>query len=155
MFHVKPTLAAGAHVNAARHGLLSNHAAHDPDPFWLEQARRLDWIREPTTALAGGFDGEGRVSWFADGTLNVSVNCLDRHLKERGNQVALVWQGEDEEAVERLTFRELHARVCRFGDVLRAQGVNKGDRVAIYLPMVVDAAVAMLACARIGAVHVV
>ena len=155
IFHVKPALAAGAHVNATRYGLMGNHALRDPDPFWLEQARRLDWIAAPTMACSGGFEGDARVSWFADGTLNASVNCLDRHLRDRGDRTALIWQGEDEAAVRRLSFRELHGAVCRLANVLRAQGVERGDRVATYLPMVVEGVVAMLACARIGAVHVV
>ena len=155
IFHVKPGVAISAHVNAARLGLMTNHALNDPDPFWLEQARRLDWIRFPTLAGSGGFTGDARFSWFSDGTLNVSANCLDRHLAENGERVALIWQGEAEEAVRRVSFRELHAEVCRLANVLKALGVQRGDRIATYLPMVVEGVVAMLACARIGAVHVV
>ncbi len=155
MFHVKPDLAASAHVNAARHGLMTNHALHDPDSFWLEQARRLDWFRMPTLAGSGGFDGEVRLSWFSDGILNASVNCLDRHLPKDGERTALIWQGEAEDDVRHVSFRALHAEVCRLANVLKGLGVRRGDRVATYLPMVVEGVVAMLACARIGAVHVV
>ncbi len=155
MFHVKPDLAASAYVNAARHGLMTNHALHDPDSFWLEQARRLDWFRMPTLAGSGGFDGEVRLSWFSDGILNASVNCLDRHLPENGDRTALIWQGEAEDDARHVSFRALHAEVCRLANVLKGLGVGRGDRVATYLPMVVEGVVAMLACARIGAVHVV
>ncbi len=155
IFHVKPALAASAHVNAGRAGLMGNHALNDPEPFWLEQARRLDWERAPQLAGGGGFGGETRVSWFADGTLNASVNCLDRHLADRAGETALIWQGEDEDASRRVSFRELHEEVCRLANVLKSLGIERGDRVATYLPMVVEGVVAMLACARIGAVHVV
>jgi len=155
VFHVKPALAAGAIINAAKLRVMSSHAAHDPDGYWLELARRLDWIHAPRLASTSSFDGEVSISWFADGILNASVNCLDRHLDTRGDQTALIWQGEIEEQSRRLSYRELHAEVCRLGSALRSLGVGKGDRVAIYLPMVPEAAIAMLACARIGAVHVV
>ncbi len=159
IFHVKPHIAASASVNAKSLALMNNHASLDPDPFWLEQARRLDWMRFPTIAGSGGFGGPGdetvEISWFADGTLNASVNCLDRHLASRGDETALIWQGEIEAQTARLSFRDLHDRVCRLANVLKAHGVGRGDRVATYLPMVVESVVAMLACARIGAVHVV
>ena len=164
IFHVKPALAAGAHVSAARHRLMCNHALRDPEPFWLEQARRLDWMQPPTLAGGGGFDGDARVTWFADGTLNASVNCLDRHLAERGEQTALIWQGEDEDegedgaAVRRWSFRALHGAVCRLANVLRAQGVRRGDRVAekpanittCTAPMRAQASIAPTPSATIG-----
>ncbi len=155
IFHVKPGLAASAHVNAARFGLMSNHALNDPEPFWLEQAKRLDWEQAPQIAGSGGFEGDARVSWFADGTLNACVNCVDRHLATRADQTALIWQGEDEDQSRRISFRALHDEVCRLANVLKSMGVRRGDRVATYLPMVAEGVVAMLACARIGAVHVV
>ena len=155
IFHVKPSLAASAHVNAARFGLMSNHALNDPDPFWLEQAKRLDWEQVPQLAGSGSFDGDARLSWFADGTLNACVNCLDRHLAECPDRIALIWQGEDEDATRRVSFRDLHEQVCRLANVLKSLGVVRGDRVATYLPMVIESVTAMLACARIGAVHVV
>ena len=154
-YHVKPSLAASASINAARHRLMSNHAITDADGYWHEEARRLDWIRVPELAGNSSFDGEVRISWFADGILNVSVNCLDRHLDEHGDRPALIWQGEAEDDSRTLTYRQLHAEVCRLANALRALGIRKGDRVAIYLPMVAEGAIAMLACARIGAVHVV
>ena len=155
IFHVKPQLAASARIGAAQQGVLCNHAVQDPDGFWLEEARRIDWIRPPTLAGQSSFSGDVRISWFADGQLNVSVNCLDRHLRERRDQAALLWQGEAEDDSRTLTYGELHAEVCRLANGMRALGIGKGDRVAIYLPMVLEGAVAMLACARIGAVHVV
>ena len=154
IFHVKPALSASAHVNAARLGLMTNQALRDPDGFWLEQARRLDWVRAPTLAGGGDFTGEVRLSWFSDGVLNASVNCLDRHLHD-GGRTALIWQGEAEDDVRRVSFQALHEAVCRLANVLKGLGVRRGDRVATYLPMVVESVVAMLACARIGAVHVV
>jgi acetyl-CoA synthetase len=155
VYHVKPSLAASALVTAAQHRVMSNHAAHEPDGYWREEAKRIDWIRFPELAETSSFDGDVRISWFADGLLNVSVNCIDRHLRDRGDQPALIWQGEAEDDSRTLTYAELHAEVCRLGNALRALGIGKGDRVAIYLPMVVEGVVAMLACARIGAVHVV
>ena len=155
IFHVKPQIAASARITASQHGVLSNHAAQEPDGFWLEEAGELDWFRKPTLASNSSFRDDVRISWFGDGQLNVSVNCLDRHLRARRNQPALIWQGEDEADSRTLTYAELLAEVCRLGNAMRAIGVGKGDRVAIYLPMVMEGAIAMLACARIGAVHVV
>ncbi len=155
IYHVKPDLAASAVINAARHRLMSNHAITDADGFWQEEAGRLDWIRPPQLADNSSFDGDVRISWFSDGILNVSVNCLDRHLDLHGDRVALIWQGEAEDDSRILTYRQLHAEVCRLANALRGLGIRKGDRVAIYLPMVAEGAIAMLACARIGAVHVV
>ncbi len=112
-------------------------------------------MRAPTKILSGGFSGDHRVTWFADGTLNASVSCLDRHLAERGEQTAIIWEGDDPGQSRSVSYRELHAQVCRFANALIGLGVRRGDRVCIYLPMVPEAAVAMLACARIGAVHTV
>ena len=128
-----------------------------PDQIWLEQAESLDWFRKPTQGLAYVWDTSARRiehTWFADGELNVSYNCLDRHLgTPRETKTAILWQGEEEDAVLRLNYKELHEQVCRFANVLKANGIVKGDRVAIYMPMVPELAVVMLACARIGAVH--
>jgi acetyl-CoA synthetase len=129
-------------------------ARTDPDRFWGEQSSRLDWIQAPTRMDESCFEEASfGIRWFADGVLNVSVNCLDRHLAERGDQPAIVWEGDDSADQRTLTYRELHEQVCRFANALKAEGVRKGDRVTIYLPMVPEAAVAMLACARIGAIH--
>jgi acetyl-CoA synthetase len=130
-------------------------AAADPAAFWAGEKNRVAWMREPTKILSGGFTGDVRVTWFEDGTLNASVSCLDRHLASRGEQVAIIWESDDPTQQAYVTYRDLYQRVCRLANVLLGLGVRKGDRVCLYLPMVVEAAVAMLACARIGAVHTV
>ena len=133
------------------------HAAsvRDPDGFWRKVAERLDWIAPPTQIRDVSFDvRDFRIRWFADGTLNASANCLDRHLATRGDKTALIFEPDDAGApAQRISYRELHARTCRLANALRNLGVRKGDRVTIYLPMIPDAIVAMLACARIGAIH--
>jgi len=130
---------------------------NDPDNFWLEQARSLSWFREPTKSLEYNWDIKNRKiehTWFADGTLNVSYNCLDRHLTTPvAKKRALIWQGEAEEAVKEYTYEQLHKEVCKFANVMKAKGIKKGDRVAIYMPMVPELAIVMLACSRIGAIH--
>ncbi len=153
LFHVKPALAAEARVNGERYRLMVNHASRDPEHFWAEQARRIPWMREPTSIKNASFDGDVAIKWFEDGRLNASAACLDAHLEQRGDQAAIIWEGDDPGQSRTVTFRELHAEVCRLANVLKALGVVRGDRVTIYLPMVVEAAVAMLACARVGAVH--
>jgi acetyl-CoA synthetase len=153
LIHVKPAIAASALVNAERYRVMCNHAARDPQSFWAEEAKRLDWLRFPTVIKNTDFTGEVRIEWFGDGVLNASVNCLDRHLKSRGDQTAILWEGDDPGQSEAITYRELHARVCRLANAMRRLGVGRGDRVTIYLPMIPEAAVAMLACARIGAIH--
>ena len=150
---VKPHVAAHAHVDAAQHLAMSEQAARDPEGFWAEQANRLDWMRRPTQIKNTKFTGDLSIRWYADGTLNVSANCIDRHLATRGDQVAILWEGDSPDTQESVTFRDLHQRVCRLANAMKALGAKKGDRVTIYLPMVVEAAVAMLACARIGAIH--
>lgn len=130
---------------------------NDPDGFWLEEAKNLNWFKEPTKSLEYTWDTKARKiehTWFADGKLNVAYNCLDRHLGTPiANKTALIWQGEAEDAVRKYTYKELHGQVCKFANVLKAKGIKKGDRVAIYLPMVPELTVVMLACARIGAIH--
>ncbi|WP_240325550.1 acetate--CoA ligase [Sphingomonas mesophila] len=147
--------AASALVDRARYDEMAARAADDPDGFWREQAARLDWIRPFTTVANCSFhEADFRIEWFADGTLNLAANCLDRHLATRGDAIAIIWEPDDpEEDARRITYRELHRDVCRFANALKVQGVKRGDRVTIYLPMVPEAAVAMLACARIGAIH--
>src|SRR3569623_1457887 len=126
----------------------------DPDGFWKEQSRRIDWIKPPTRIKNTSFAfPDVSIKWFEDGVLNISANCVDRHLKTRADQVAILWEGYTPGTDGMVTYKELHERMCRFGNVLKAQGGKKGDRVTIYMPMVIDTAVAMLACARIGAVH--
>ncbi len=155
IFPVQPEVAAAAHVDAAKHAAMTAEAARDPDAFWGRESRRISWIKAPTKTVSGDFTGDVRVTWFEDGTLNASVNCLDRHLATRGEQTAIVWEGDDPAQSKRVSYRELHEMVCRMANVLKSWGVKRGDRVCIYLPMVVEAAVAMLACARLGAVHTV
>jgi len=126
----------------------------DPDGFWRDVAGRIEWMRFPETIRNVSFDlDDFRIRWYEDGELNVSVNCLDRHLAERGDKTAILWEGDNPDQSEHISYRDLHARVCRLANALRNLGVGKGDRVTIYLPMIPEAAVAMLACARIGAIH--
>ena len=127
----------------------------EPDRFWLEQARRLDWTRFPTVAGDWSFDADDfHINWFADGQLNASVNCIDRHLDARGDAVAIIWEPDSPDAEPRhISYSELHSEVCRFANVLKANGVERGDRVTLYMPMIPEAAFALLACARIGAIH--
>jgi acetyl-CoA synthetase len=142
------------------HPLAHREAVHarslaDPDGFWLEAAERLNWMTPPTRAGDWSFDKDDfRIKWFDDGVLNVSVNCIDRHLATRGDQVAILWEGDDPATEPRaITYAELHREVSRFANVLKGLGAKKGDRITLYMPMIPEAAVAMLACARIGAVH--
>ncbi len=155
LFHVKPAFADAAHVNGERYRLMANHARRDPDHFWAEEARRIAWITPPTVIKNTSFEGDVSIKWFEDGRLNASAACLDAHLEARGNQVAIIWEGDEPGSHKTVTYRELHEQVCRLANVLKGRGIGKGDRVTIYLPMVIEAAVAMLACARVGAVHAV
>ena len=154
-YAVRPEIAARTNLTEAQHKAWSEQAQADPQAFWLAQSKRLDWTTAPTIAQRGGFDGDARVTWYEDGALNVAANCLDRHLAERGDQVAIIWEGDDPGQTRSVTYRALHELVCRAANAMTALGVAKGDRVTIYLPMVIEAAVAMLACARIGAIHAV
>jgi acetyl-CoA synthetase len=129
------------------------HSLDDPDGFWGEHGKRLDWIKPYTKVKDASFDGDVRIAWYEDGTLNACYNCIDRHLARRGEQTAILWEGDDPGEDRRMTYRELHDAVCRFANVMKARGVKKGDRVTIYLPMIPEIAVAVLACARIGAIH--
>ncbi len=155
-FPPSPEVVRRAYINAEQYQRMYEQSVNEPDKFWLEQARALDWIKPPTVARRYEWNTAARKihhTWFEDGVLNVSANCLDRHLATRGDQVALIWQGEPEEDVIRLTYRQLHEQVCKFANVLKSLGVKKGDRVSIYLPMILELPIAMLACARIGAIH--
>ena len=157
LYPVPEAFAAQANVTSADYARDYAESIRDPDAFWGRIAQRLDWMKPPTRVRDVSFDRQNfQIRWFADGELNVSVNCLDRHLAERGDKTALIFEpdGPDSEA-RHISYRELHARVCRLGNALRSLGIGKGDRVTIYLPMIVEAAVAMLACARIGAIHTV
>ncbi|WP_431271407.1 acetate--CoA ligase [Dankookia sp. P2] len=150
---VKPEIAAKARVTAESHRAMTAAAAREPDAFWGKEAGRIAWMKAPTKIKNVDFTGPVSIKWFEDGVLNASVSCLDRHLATRGDQVAIIWEGDDPNSDSKVTYRELHEQVCRLANGLRSLGVKKGDRVCIYLPMIVEAAVAMLACARVGAIH--
>ena len=148
-------LARSAHVDASRYEELYGASVSDPDGFWAGQAQRLEWMKAPSEIKNVNFNlGEVSIEWFRDGTLNVAANCIDRHLETRGNQTAIIFEPDDpNEQAQSITYNDLHRRVCRMANVLESLGVRKGDRVIIYLPMIPEAAYAMLACARIGAIH--
>ena len=155
LFPVPAEWAAKARVDAQKYAEIYGRSLADPGRFWLEQARRLDWIKRPEIAGDWSFSApDFGIRWFSDGRLNVSVNCLDRHLAERGDTVAIIWEPDTPtDAPRRITYRELHAEVCRFANVLKDAGARKGDRITLYMPMIPEAAIAMLACTRIGAIH--
>ena len=156
-FPPSPEAVKRAYVNAELYQQMYERSINQPEKFWLEQCETLEWFRKPTHARHFNWDTEARKiqhTWFEDGQINVSVNCLDRHLKTATrDKVAILWQGEPEEDVRKLTYQELHAEVCKFANALKSIGIQKGDRVSIYLPMIPELPVAMLACARIGAIH--
>ena len=154
LYDVPADLKGRAYVDEAKYRTMYEASLRDPEAFWSEHGRRIDWMK-PFTRVKNTTFGPGEVSirWFEDGVLNVSANCTDRHLAARGDQVAIIWEGDDPADSRTITYRELHREVCRMANVLRNRGVAKGDRVTIYLPMIPEAAYAMLACARIGAVH--
>jgi acetyl-CoA synthetase len=154
VFPVLEAWAKKAIMDAAGYEAAVQRVETDPEGFWTDVARRLTWDRFPTQIKDVSFNkSDFRVRWYADGVLNVSVNCLDRHLKDRGDQIAFIWEGDDPKDSETITYRQLHTAVCRFANVLKARGVRKGDRITIYMPMIPATAVAMLACSRIGAIH--
>jgi len=155
LYPVRPEIAAHTQVTSIQFDAMTAQAANAPDTFWAEQARRIEWIAPPTKIKNTTFEGDVHIRWYEDGTLNASASCLDRHLQTRPDQVAIIWEGDNPSDQRSVTYRELHAEVCRLANALRSLGVKKGDRVTIYLPMVVEAAVAMLACARVGAVHAI
>ena len=154
VFPVPEAWAKRARMDAAGYEAAVKRVEADPDGFWREVASRLDWIKPFSVVKDVSFNRDDfRIKWFADGVLNVSANCLDRHLPHRAHDVALIWEGDDPADSRKITYAEAHAETCRMANVLKAHGVKKGDRVTIYLPMIPEAAFAMLACARIGAVH--
>ncbi len=154
-YAVPAAIAAHANVTAAQFQSMTDQATRDPQAFWAEQSKRIAWIKPPTQAMDASFEGDVHIRWYEDGTLNASASCLDQHLTERPDQVAIIWEGDDPGMTRSVTYRELHAEVCRFSNALKGLGVKRGDRITIYLPMVVEAAVAMLACARLGAIHAI
>lgn len=141
-------------VDADNYRNMYEASINDPESFWRREGLRIDWMKPYTKIKNTSFDPHNvSIKWFEDGTLNASVSCIDRHLEKRGNQTAIIWEGDDPADHKEITYKELHAEVCRFANVLKSRGVKRGDRVTIYMPMIPEAAYAMLACARIGAIH--
>jgi acetyl-CoA synthetase len=155
IFPAPAEFAAQANITAAQYDEMYRQSVDDPEGFWSEQAENyLSWFKPWDSVCDWSFDEKDlHINWFAGGELNVSYNCLDRHLETRADQVAIIWEADNPEKHRKITYAELHAEVCKFANVLKAQGVSKGDRVSIYMPMIPEAAVAMLACTRIGAMH--
>ena len=154
IFQPSAAIAKRAHVDAKDYEELYAASIADPDGFWAEHGKRIDWIKPYSEISDVSYDaGDLHIKWYADGTLNAAANCLDRHLAERGNQTAIIWEGDEPDQQRHITYNELHKDVCKFANVLKANGAKKGDRITLYMPMIPEAAVAMLACVRIGAVH--
>ena len=153
IFPVPAALAESAWCDEAAYNEMYTRSIEDPEGFWAEQAKRLDWIETWSKVKTVDFTGDVTIRWFEGAKLNACVNCIDRHLPARADQTAILWEGDDPMVDAAITYAELHEKVCRFANLLKAQGVGKGDRVTIYMPMIPEAAYAMLACARIGAVH--
>ncbi len=153
-FPVSESVAAHALVDRPRYEEMYARSIKDPDGFWAEHGKRIDWIKPFTKVMDVSYDPDNLfIKWYEDGTTNVSMNCIDRHLAERGDQTAIIFEGDNPNDSRHITYRELHGHVCRLANVLKARGVGKGDTVTLYMPMIPEAAYAMLACARIGAVH--
>ncbi len=150
---VPENLSADAWIDAGRYAALYQKSLSDPDAFWGEQGKRLDWITPYTKVKNASFAGDVSIKWYEDGRLNASANCIDRHLPARASQTAIIWEGDSPSESRHISYAELHSETCRLANVLKSRGVKKGDRVTIYMPMVPEAAFAMLACARIGAPH--
>ena len=154
IYAVPPAWQKRAFADKAKYQEMYARSIKDPNGFWAEQAKRIDWIKPFTKVKNTSFDPHNvSIKWFEDGTLNIAYNCVDRHLAKRGDQTAIIWEGDDPKDDKKITYKELHAEVCKFANVLKARGVKKGDRVTIYMPMIPEAAISMLACARIGAIH--
>ncbi|QCQ23357.1 acetate--CoA ligase [Desulfoglaeba alkanexedens] len=153
VFPVPESWKKSAWINKETYHEMYERSIKDPEGFWSEHAKRIDWFEPWKTVKDSDFQGDIRIRWFEGGKLNACYNCLDRHLDKRGDQVAIIWEGDDPSVDKTFTYRQLYEEVCRFANVLKAQGVKKGDRVTIYLPMIPELAIAMLACARIGAIH--
>ncbi|MEI8275633.1 MAG: acetyl-coenzyme A synthetase N-terminal domain-containing protein, partial [Hyphomicrobiales bacterium] len=154
IYEVPAAWKSRAFIDDAKYKDMYARSIKDPNGFWGDEAKRLDWIKKPTKVKNTTYDPHNvSIKWFEDGTLNASYNCVDRHLAKRGDQIAIIWEGDDPKDSRTLTYKQLHADVCKFANVLKARGVKKGDRVTIYMPMIPEAVVSLLACARIGAVH--
>ncbi|MHB2266971.1 acetate--CoA ligase [Aliihoeflea sp. PC F10.4] len=150
---VKPEWKDGALIDNDTYLKWYEKSVADPEGFWAEHGKRIDWSTPYTKVKNTSFDGDVSIKWFEDGKTNIAHNCIDRHLDKRGDQTAIIWEGDDPSEDKKITYRELHDKVCRLANVLKEHGVRKGDRVTIYMPMIPEASYAMLACARIGAVH--
>ena len=153
VYRVTNTAASQSHLNAESFQKLYKQSINSPDEFWASQAEELLYWHEPWQSISSGSFEKAEPTWFAGAKLNVAYNCIDRHLEQRGDQTAIIWEGDEPQEDKKITYRELHSDVCKFSNALKARGVKKGDRVCIYMPMIPEAAYAMLACARIGAVH--
>ena len=154
IFPVPDAVAAAAHITNDQYLEMYKQSVDDPEGFWAEQGKRIDWIKPYSEIKDVDYNApDVSIKWFHDGTLNASANCIDRHLGSRGEQVAIVWEGDDPKDDKKITYKELHEHVCRFANAMKGRGIKKGDVVTIYMPMIPEAAYAMLACARIGAVH--
>ena len=152
-FPVPDEVAESAWIDAPKYERMYAESISNPERFWAEHGRRLDWVKPFTKVKDVSYTGDVHVRWFHDGVLNASANCLDRHLNQRADQTAILWEGDDPKEHRHVSYGELHQTVCRLANVLKAQGIRKGDRVTIYMPMIPEATAAMLACARIGAIH--
>ena len=154
VYPVREDIAANAWADEATYQAMYQQSVDDPEGFWAEQAKRLDWIKAPTKIKSTSFARDNvDIRWFEDGQLNVAANCLDRHLEKRGDQTAIIWEGDDPNDSKHISYRELYERTNQLANGLKELGVGKGDTVTLYMPMIPEAAMAMLACARIGAVH--
>jgi len=154
IFRPTAETATGAHIDVAGYQEMYQRSLTDSDGFWAEHGKRIDWIKPYSKISSVSYDkSDLHIRWYEDGSLNAAANCLDRHLADRGEQTAIIWEGDEPDQHKHISYNALHAEVCRFANALRTRGIKKGDRVTIYMPMIPEAAVAMLACARIGAVH--
>jgi acetyl-CoA synthetase len=154
IFQPSDALAKHAHIDADGYQALYAESIADPDAFWAKHGKRIDWIKPYSQISDVSYDAKDlHIKWFADGSLNAAANCLDRHLAERGDQTAIIWEGDEPDQQRHISYKELHEDVCKFANVLKANGAKKGDRITLYMPMIPEAAIAMLACVRIGAVH--
>ncbi len=153
LYPVSDTAAARSHLNRELYEQLYRQSIEAPDKFWAEQANELLHWHEPWKSVFSGDFNKADVQWFAGAKLNVCYNCVDRHLEKRADQTAIIWEGDEPDTDSKITYRELHTQVCKLANALKTRGVKKGDRVCIYMPMIPEAAYAMLACARIGAIH--
>ena len=154
IFQPSDALAKNAHIDADGYQALYAESIADPSAFWAKHGNRIDWIKPYSQVSDVSYDAKNlHINWFADGSLNAAANCLDRHLAERGDQTAIIWEGDEPDQQRHISYKELHEDVCKFANVLKANGAKKGDRITVYMPMIPEAAIAMLACVRIGAVH--